>query len=77
MNLGYEELIANAASNIDQSGGDVNTDFAVVLMQRASTWALIAIAQELHKINERQANEIEQRLDFAEERVERLANLAG
>ena len=74
MNLGYEELIANAATNIDSLGGDVKTDFAVVLMQRATTWALIAIAQELHKVNERAEIEIE-RQEMIQERKERTKEI--
>lgn len=72
----FEALIGMASTNLEQAE-QADFEDSTVYSNLASGYALIAIAQELHRMNERKANEIEQRLDLSEARVERLANLAG
>lgn len=72
----FETLINEALHHTDQAN-NVAFDDSRNETQTAIAYALIAIAQELHRMNERQADKVEQRLDLAEARVERLANLAG
>ena len=70
MNQTYDRLIDNAMTNLDRAGGDVDRDFSGRLTQQSIAYAMIAIAQELHKMNERAEIEIE-RKDRLQERKER------
>ena len=70
MKLTYDRLIDNAMTSLDRAGGDVDFDFSGRLTQQSIAYALIAIAQELHKVNERAEIEIE-RQDRLQEREEK------
>ena len=59
MNLTTEQLINNAMQHLDQSQGDVDGGFSGRLTQQSIAYSLLAIAQELHKINERAETEID------------------
>ena len=64
MNQTYDRLIDNAMTSLDRAGGDVDSDFSGRLTQQSIAYALIAIAQELHKINYRgEAKEIDRSYD--------------
>ena len=70
MTLTTEQLINNAMQHLDQSQDDVDGGFSGRLTQQSIAYSLIAIAQELHKVNERAEIEIE-RQDRLQERKER------
>ena len=61
MNLTTEQLIRNALEYLDRSQGDVDFDFSERLTQQSIAYSLIAIAQELHKVNERAQLELERK----------------
>ena len=71
MILTFERLIDNAMTSLDRAGGDVDSDFSGRLTQQSIAYSMIAIAQELHRMNEHRANKVEQRLDLSEARLER------
>ena len=73
----FEQLIDDAEGLANRSMAADMEDLAQPTAQAGICFALIAIAGELHRMNEHKANEVEQRLDLTEARVERLANLAG
>ena len=54
-----KDLISIALNELDQAQTEVDDDFSDKLAQQSIACALIAIAQELHKINERAELEIE------------------
>ena len=68
----FETLIDEAIYHTDQAGA-VKIEFSQSESQIAISYSLIAIAQELHRMNERQADEIEKRLDSSEAKLERWA----
>ena len=70
MNLTIEQLLRNAMEHLDRAQGDVDFDFSGRLAQQSIAYSLIAIAQELHKVNERAEIEIE-RQDRLQEREEK------
>ena len=61
MTLTNEQLLRNAMEYLDRSQGDVDSDFSGRLTQQSIAYATIAIAQELHKVNERAQLELERK----------------
>ena len=69
MILTFERLIDNAMTSLDRAGGDVDSDFSGRLIQQSIAYSMIAIAQELHRMNDNQ--------ELTEARFVRLKNIPG
>ena len=74
--MNYTELIDLALTNISRAE-DFDIEYSAAYANIAVAHALIAIAGELHRMNERQADEIEDRLDLSEARIGRLADVVA
>ena len=74
MTLTYDQLINDARDNLGRAGGDLDRDLSGRLIQKSMAVSLIAIAQELHQINERAEIEIE-RQEMIQERKERTKEI--